>query len=165
LSDGVLFALPTLVVGWVVGGDHLYTLVPKLVLHRSVPGADLGFHLAAIAVVLLVAVGLWVAYRVGMTAWRGATIGKWAWGTRVVRVEDVTRPPTLGRAFTRWVVPQTAGLLPLPGTGLLPCLWLLRDRYRQGAHDKAARTLVIRRRSRPWERSFASKYGSAHDER
>jgi uncharacterized RDD family membrane protein YckC len=161
--DGILFAAPTLAVAWFVGGDRLYRIGSNLMLHKSMPRIDIGpfaspgsaltpsarhlaLQAAVMALVLLAGVTLWVLYRIGLTAWSGATVGKWACGIRVVRAEDLGRPPSLRRSFTRWMVPQAAGLLPLPGTGIVPYLLLIRDRDCQGAHDKAARTLVIRHR-------------------
>ena len=159
-TDVGVVGLPTLSIAWLVGGSSLLAAIVRLIWVRADPAGgffrllppgrtghnpDMVHDVIAVSAVLVTAIAVWVAYRVGATAWRGATVGKWTWRICVVREEDPTRPPTLGRAFTRWAVPQAAGLLPFPGTGLVPCLWLLRDHRRQGAHDKAARTLVLRR--------------------
>jgi uncharacterized RDD family membrane protein YckC len=85
----------------------------------------------------------WVIYRVGALTWRGATLGKWVFGLKVVCEESPHCPPPLRRAFGRWAVPQAVGILPIPCTGFLPYLWALKDPRHQGGHDKAARTLVI----------------------
>jgi uncharacterized RDD family membrane protein YckC len=108
------------------------------------PAADAGLRLAALAgVFLLLAVG-WVGYRIAALPTAGRTLGKWAVGTRVVPLAEPSGKPTWGQAARRWAVPQVAVLVPLPGTGLLPYLWLLRDPLRRGAHDHLAATVVVR---------------------
>jgi uncharacterized RDD family membrane protein YckC len=107
-------------------------------------------HLVGAGIVLSVAVliggfTLWVVYRVVCTGYWGRTVGKCIFGIQVVRAEDPSAPPGLRRAAIRWVLPPLAGAIPLPGSGLLPYLMAVRDRKRQGGHDRAARTLVIRR--------------------
>ena len=63
---------------------------------------------------------------------------------RVVRVDG--RKVGWAGAFARFVIPLAIALL-LPqlgaiiGLGLV--LWFLRDKNRQGVHDKLARTLVV----------------------
>jgi hypothetical protein len=81
----------------------------------------------------------WMAvYFTGFLAlMRGQTPGKRLMGIRVVRVND--KPMTWWIAFERfggYAASATLGLL-----GFLQILW---DRNRQGLHDKAAETLVIR---------------------
>jgi hypothetical protein len=81
----------------------------------------------------------WMAvYFTGFLAlWRGQTPGKRLMGIRVVRVND--KPMTWWIAFERfggYAASATLGLL-----GFLQILW---DRNRQGLHDKAAETLVLR---------------------
>ncbi len=95
--------------------------------------------------VLLAGFALWVAYRVVCTGYWGRTVGKCLLGIQVVRAEDPSAPPGLRRAAIRWILPPLAGAMPLPGSGLLPYLMAVRDRKRQGGHDRAARTVVIRR--------------------
>jgi uncharacterized RDD family membrane protein YckC len=78
----------------------------------------------------------------------GATVGKMAAGIRVVRVEDGWQWPPAGRSFWRNVVPALLGLT-LIGS-LLDSLWLLWDRPRyECLHDKAARTVVVRKEGMP----------------
>ena len=115
--------------------------VTPAVLHQLV-GAGIVFSLA----VLLGGFALWVVYRVVCTGYWGRTVGKCLFGIQVVRAEDPSAPPGLRRAAIRWVLPPLAGAIPLPGSGLLLYLMAVRDRKRQGGHDRAARTVVIRRR-------------------
>jgi uncharacterized RDD family membrane protein YckC len=110
------------------------------VLHQLV-GAGIVLSVA----VLLGGFALWVVYRVVCTGYWGRTVGKCIFGIQVVRAEDPSAPPGVRRAAIRWVLPPLAGAIPLPGSGLLPYLMAVRDRKRQGGHDHAARTLVIRR--------------------
>ena len=109
-------------------------------LHQLV-GAGAVFSLA----VLLGGFAAWVVYRVICTGRWGRTIGKCLFGIQVVRVEDPCTPPGLRRAALRWLVAPLAGAIPLPGSGLLPYLVAVRNHKRQGGHDRAARTVVVRR--------------------
>ena len=84
-------------------------------------------------------------YEVALTAWRGQTLGKMGVGIRVVDVAG-GGPPGWRKAFVRWLVPFAMGLVPIAGAflGVLPYLWILWDPRRQGLHDKAAGTLVVK---------------------
>lgn len=70
---------------------------------------------------------------VGTARW-GQSAGKALLGIRVID-ERSGRPPDLWHSFLRWWIP-----------GLLPPLlvWATWDERRQGIHDKAAETLVVR---------------------
>ena len=100
-------------------------------------------------VVLLGGFAAWVVYRVVCTGRWGRTIGKCLFGIQVVRLEDPFTPPGLRRAAIRWLLPPLAGAIPLPGSGLLPYLMSVRNHKRQGGHDQAARTVVVRRTLKP----------------
>ena len=95
-------------------------------------------------------------YEVAFTAVKGQTPGKTAARIRVVRTEDLFRPewgrpPSWGQSFVRWGLPFVLGLpaffIPLVGEVLafLCYLSLTWDRDRQGWHDKAARTFVVKK--------------------
>ncbi|MEV3992846.1 RDD family protein [Streptomyces sp. NPDC049837] len=93
----------------------------------------------------LIAIVAYVAYDTLMTAKRnGQTIGKRLMGMRVAMLNDGSVPNT-NAALTR------AGVLWLPQLICCPCLWpllllilILVDKpYKQGLHDKAARTVVV----------------------
>lgn len=87
----------------------------------------------------------YVAYDTLMTAkWNGQTLGKRMTGIRVAMLNDGSVPPTsaaLMRALVLW----------LPALICCACLWpllllvlILVDKpYKQGLHDKAARTVVV----------------------
>ncbi|WP_420436101.1 RDD family protein [Candidatus Poriferisocius sp.] len=106
-------------------------------------------------------VALWLAaigaiYEIAFIAMKGQTPGKMATRIRVVRADDLFqpewgRPPTWGSSFGRWALPFLLGLpawfVPFVGEFLvLLCyLSLVWDRERQGWHDKAARTFVIKK--------------------
>lgn len=89
-------------------------------------------------------------YEITLTAMRGQTIGKMALGIKVLRAEDGGRVGWGGAAI-RWFVPAAVGRIPEPAVStvgtLLIYLWMLWDPMRQGLHDKAARTVVVRIRS------------------
>ena len=88
---------------------------------------------------------LWAVYRIVATARTGRTVGKWLLGIAVVDAADPRRNPSLVQAVRRFLVPQGAGLVPLPFTGWVPYLWIMRDPLRRGLHDKAAGTMVVSR--------------------
>jgi uncharacterized RDD family membrane protein YckC len=76
----------------------------------------------------------------------GQTLGKRALGTIVVRA-DTRGPVSGGAACGRAAVYALPPLVPTIGGlfGLLNQLWLLWDPQRQCLHDKAARTIVVRK--------------------
>jgi uncharacterized RDD family membrane protein YckC len=86
------------------------------------------------------------AYYIGFTSARGQTPGKMLIGTRVV-MKRTGKIPAPGPAIMRWVIP---GLFVfLPGVSVISVViygWLLFNLYRQGLHDKAARTVVVHAR-------------------
>jgi uncharacterized RDD family membrane protein YckC len=94
-------------------------------------------------VVAVVAAG--VLYQTVMVAWRGQTLGKLAFDIAVVRADGGGRPD-VNRSAIRALVPATAFAVPVLGPALAFGLmaWALRDRFRQGVHDRAAGTVVVR---------------------
>jgi uncharacterized RDD family membrane protein YckC len=113
----------------------------------------------ALGVVLL------FVYDVVLVTVFGKTLGKWVVRLEVVRAEDGGRVG-IGRAFVRAVglfgvqygliVAGQLGqemwtplgiLSPIGGAGwpLFLLMWVYRDEYRQGAHDRIARTVVVER--------------------
>lgn len=145
-----------------VGGEQDLSAVGHLFAFKSVQGqtghdlsaamnpatANLALlkPLAGLLGILTVVAVAAVAYRVVTTALWGAGFGKIVLGMRVV-VEPGSQPggdvPGWARSWKRWAVPQAAGLIPLPATGLVAYLPALRDSRRRGLHDRAAGTVVI----------------------
>ena len=84
-------------------------------------------------------------YETLMIALLGRTVGKLALGTRVVRLIDGGHPGWY-EAATRSIVPLSLGAIPRVGMFLTVIVysWALWSPLRQGLHDKAAGTLVIR---------------------
>lgn len=72
-----------------------------------------------------------------LAMWRGQTLGKRMMGVRVIRLDG--RPMSWWYAFERF-----GGYAASLSTGLLGFLQILWDRNRQGLHDKAVETVVIR---------------------
>ena len=93
----------------------------------------------------LVAVVIGVLYEVTMIATRGQTLGKMATRIKVVRADNGLEPGW-GKAIGRWIIPAALGFIPFVGwiLSLLVYLSLLWDKVRQGWHDKAAGTLVVK---------------------
>ena len=99
--------------------------------------AFVGFALAGAAV--------GIVYEVSMIALRGQTLGKMATRIRVVRADN-GQIPGWGKSIGRWIIPAVLGFIPFVGwlLSLLVYVSLLWDKVRQGWHDKAAGTLVIK---------------------
>ena len=93
----------------------------------------------------IVAVVIGVLYEVTMIATKGQTLGKMATRIKVVRADNGLEPGW-GKAIGRWIIPAALGFIPFVGwiLSLLVYLSLLWDKVRQGWHDKAAGTLVIK---------------------
>jgi len=102
--------------------------------------AAAGFFASALAAVII---GL--LYEVVQIALWGQTIGKRATNVKVVNaVHGGT--PGWGKSIGRWAIPGLLNLVPFVGwlLSLVCYLSLLWDRVRQGWHDRAAGTLVIK---------------------
>ena len=88
-----------------------------------------------------------LVYETVLIAWRGQTVGKIVAGTRVARLADGGTPiPT--QAGMRAVVPVGATLIPFVGGILSLAVYLVAIVHplRQGWHDRAAGTVVVRTR-------------------
>ncbi len=90
---------------------------------------------------------VWGLYEVILTTRFGQTVGKMALGIKVITTGGQD-PPGLQPSAIRWGLPALAGLVPVAGFLLmiLAYLWIVWDRERQGLHDKAANTYVVRSR-------------------
>ncbi|MEU8886892.1 RDD family protein [Streptomyces sp. NPDC048442] len=92
----------------------------------------------------LLSIVVYLAYDTYMTKKNGATVGKRLLGLRVAMLNDGTVPQT-NAALMR------AAVLLLPALICCPCLWWLitlvviavDKPYKQGLHDKAAKTVVV----------------------
>ena len=95
------------------------------------------FNIAVTAVALV--------YQTVMIALLGRTVGKLALGTRVVRAADGARPGWT-EAVMRSLLPLALGAIPSVGLFLVVVVYSLAlwTPLRQGLHDKAAGTLVVR---------------------
>lgn len=111
---------------------------------RASKNIPVGPQLAAIGVVLAVS----LLYAVPSSAKTGQTLGKRLQKIRLVRTDG--SPAGWWPSFVHFLVPlliafglfgQLQGLAAILGLGAV--LWNLRDRNRQGLHDKLAKTLVV----------------------
>lgn len=131
LVDGIVLAVPTVIL--------LSLALDDLQADRFDPPLWLS------ATTLLIA----AAYEIGFVAMTGQTIGK-----RLLRIQvvDVTtgRPPGLGGAVIRYLVPAVPMLVPVVGRliSLLVYLSAIWSPTRQGWHDRAAGTAVVRTAAR-----------------
>jgi uncharacterized RDD family membrane protein YckC len=107
------------------------------------PGGIVAF-LAVLAVVVLLA----VMYEIAFIAVRGRTIGKQVMKL-TVRLEADGRLPGWGPSLVRWLIPAVAGAVTFLIGGIGQLLVYVSPFFdntgrRQGWHDKAARTLVVK---------------------
>ncbi|MEX2658987.1 MAG: RDD family protein [Acidimicrobiales bacterium] len=133
LVDGVLLGIPSVV---------LIVLVADF---GDVEGGRLDLPFWAVAASVLAA----ALYEIGFIAMSGQTIGKRALKIQVVDV-GTGRPPGLGGATLRYLVPSVPALLPGigPFLGLLVYLSAVWNPSRQGWHDRSAGTVVVRTAAR-----------------
>ena len=120
----------------------------------ATPGLRLGARLIDIVIGIVIGfiVGLvdpillpllaGAAYEIFFVALKGQTPGKMAVSIKVVRADNGDLPG-FGPAAGRWVIP-TVGYVLLILPGLLVHASLLWDDRRQGWHDKAVKTLVVK---------------------
>ena len=92
-------------------------------------------------------VALWfiaaVLYEPWMTAVCGQTLGKKALGIEVIRADNGLAPGW-GKSLGRWVIPTAASALLFGVGGLLVYISAAWDDRRQGWHDMAVKTFVVR---------------------
>ena len=124
--------------------DQLIVLIPVVAVALAVGVRevdDVSDHALVINVAVVVTAFAYEFVLIG--AW-GRTLGKFALGTRVVRVDTGERVLWYSSAI-RALVPLAAGVI--PGIGQILSLFVyLRaffDRRRQGWHDRAAGTIVV----------------------
>ena len=95
-------------------------------------------------------IGLAFVYEFLMIALLGRTVGKFALGTRVVRVDDASDIMWSSSAI-RALVPLAAGAI--PGIGMFASIAVYAtasfDRRQQGLHDKACGSIVIMNEASP----------------
>ncbi len=126
--DQILVALPVFAVVVAVGFTPSDSVTSKSLLVFNIAVTSLG-----------------IVYETLMIALLGRTVGKLAMGTRVVRLIDGGRPGW-SEAVMRALVPLSLGAIPRVGVflGVLVYSIALWNPLRQGLHDKAAGTLVVR---------------------
>ncbi|MDJ0344382.1 RDD family protein [Streptomyces sp. H10-C2] len=129
IIDFILVTIPVALLDWAVGG--IQTNTDNFNYSKSLLGS-------------LVGAVLYIGYEWWMTKSTGQTLAKKWLGLRVANLENGSVPDSkaaLIRASVFW----------LPTLFCCPCLWilligilLLLDKpYRQGLHDKAAKTVVV----------------------
>ena len=90
------------------------------------------------------AVSMAFLYETVMIAVWGRTLGKFAMGTRVVRI-DTAGPVLWSSSSVRALIPLAAGVIPGVGFVLSVVVYAtaMIDKRQQGWHDKAAGTIVV----------------------
>jgi uncharacterized RDD family membrane protein YckC len=126
--DQILVALPVFAVVVALGFTPSDTVTSKSLLVFNIAVTSVAF-----------------VYETLMIGFLGRTVGKLAMGTRVVRLIDGGRPGWW-EAVMRALVPLSLGAIPRVGVflGVLVYSIALWNPLRQGLHDKAAGTLVVR---------------------
>ena len=120
----------------------------------ATPGSRLGARIIDIIIYLVIGfiagliepyvvpIVLGAAYEIFFVTLKGQTPGKMATSIKIVRADNGGLP-TWGVAAGRWLIPAIGYVLALI-PGLLIHASLLWDDRRQGWHDKAVKTLVIK---------------------
>jgi uncharacterized RDD family membrane protein YckC len=131
--------------GWVI--DYLIVVILAIIPVGLLAGSAGG---PASAVGSLrgagVFLGVWLGYSIVFAHTSGETIGRIAVGIRVVDLRD-GRPPSWGRATIRALFQLGLFLLlVVPILAALNYARVLWDARKQGWHDRAARTIVVRTR-------------------
>ena len=145
IIDAVILAIVAIVLFIVVAVASFGELVDD---DEAVDDDAIEEAFEGLIVVPLVVMAVGMLYEVSLTALKGQTLGKMAVRIRVVSAESGSLPGW-GKAFGRWFVPSIVGVIGLwiSFVGLLALVIyasLLWDKRRQGWHDKAAKTLVIK---------------------
>jgi len=127
LLDQVIVAVPVLVVVLLAGVRSTENLLDK----------QFAINVAAALSAF--------TYEFVMIAMWGRTVGKFALGTRAVRV-DTGGPVLWSSSAIRALIPLAAGVIPSvgPALGLVVYATAFWHPRRQGFHDRAAGTIVIR---------------------
>ena len=126
-----------------------FVILGVLGITAAVGGSDSeeasAFAVGAIIVSVLLAAAIGLLYEVTMIATKGQTLGKMATSIKVVRADNGL-VPGWGKSIGRWIIPALLPIIPIVGwiLSLLVYLSLLWDKVRQGWHDKAAGTLVVK---------------------
>ena len=128
ILDQLLIAFPAVIVVVAIGFTPSDTVTSRSLLTFNIALTSAAF-----------------VYETVMIAMLGRTVGKMALGTRVVRLVDGRRPGW-SEAAMRALVPLAFGAIPKVGVflGVMVYSLALWNPLRQGLHDKAAGTLVVR---------------------
>lgn len=105
--------------------------------------AIIGLYALFSVFLLIVLFGL--GYEASFIALRGQTLGKMATNVKVVRADN-GQLVGWGKSIGRWIIPILLLAIPFIGwiLALLVYISTIWDKTRQGWHDKAAGTLVIK---------------------
>lgn len=99
-----------------------------------------GIGILLLYVSFAAAIAIVPIYMVGMTAYRGQTLGKMAMGIKVVDSEG--NKPSLGMALMR----ETLGKLVSATVLYIGFIAILLDEQRRGWHDQISKTFVVKAR-------------------
>jgi uncharacterized RDD family membrane protein YckC len=154
ILDGIIIAVPTVIVFFIIFGSTISTYANQVTYANQYGLPTPSYVLSSGGVVTFSLIGciLAVLYFGVLVAGWGSTLGQRAVGVRVVCVEDPASHLPLGRALARSIVWWAPGLLAfVSGVGtiadlvvFLCLLWVAWDPKKQGLHDKLGRALVVR---------------------
>ena len=113
----------------------------------DVDGTDIDIPDGAALTLQYLPIALWGIYEIALTRTRGQTVGKMVMKIKVVGTNG-DDPPQRNAVIFRWavlvvpmtLVPNIIGLV----ISLIIGIWFAWDGSRQGLHDKAASTYVVR---------------------
>ena len=159
LIDGLIFAVPSLVIFFVIFGSTIspWITAASNAAQNNLPAPQLVLPAGGVAIfAFLDCAASFLYFGVLVSAW-GSTVGQRAVGVRVVCQEDTAKPLPVGRAVLRAIVWWGAALASfVTGLGtivdlavLLALLWVAWDPRKQGLHDKLGGALVLRSAAMP----------------
>ncbi|MCQ3808008.1 MAG: RDD family protein [Acidimicrobiia bacterium] len=148
LVDIVVVALPASIVASVIIGPDVVVVGLTGGIEANLTIRQAGDTAQVPVGISLAVTATWLVYEVSMIALRGQTLGKWLTRIKVIRAHD-SGPPEWSHSLRRWAPVGACTIIgtwvPIVGlVSLLIYLSLVWDQKRQGWHDKAAATLVVK---------------------
>ena len=132
------------ILDWILVGVAIGILAVIGIVGALASGDEATFIMVVFGLAFSVVV-ITLLYEMTMIALRGQTVGKMMVGVKVVRAADGDLPGW-GKSIGRWLILVAPGMIPVGGLLLTLLVYLSPtfDDRRQGWHDKAVATVVVK---------------------